>query len=96
MGAITGTAEADTLVGGAGGDTITGGAGADVLTGGPGIDLFVFASSDSPATTGFGDVSKIDAITDWSAEDRFLFLGSGPAGFGSVFPGSDRRANCMR
>jgi pectate lyase len=61
---------ADDLDGGAGGDRLQGGAGRDVLTGGAGKDFFVYGSvADSPAGSGR------DLVTDFTAGDRFDFVG---------------------
>jgi len=72
MPTITGTGEADYLVGRGAGDTIIGGAGNDTivaggpaatLTGGPGGDTFVFAPGHTAGAT----------ITDWGSGDHVVF-----------------------
>ena len=87
MATITGTGSADTLVGGTEQDTLTGGAGGDMVTGGPGFDVFVVRVGESVASAGLADLTVLDTITDWSASDRLLFVGAGPANFGSILQG---------
>ncbi len=71
--AVTGTANADTLLGGAGADTISagagadtikGGAGADVLTGGLGVNTFDYTTFTDSLVNGF------DTITDFQSTDK--------------------------
>lgn len=79
--AITGTGGADSILGGVGTDTLDGGGGADTLSGGAGSDLFRFSPSAVPASA-----ADLDRITDWAAEDRFLFVDGAntPTGAGSA------------
>jgi serralysin len=86
----------DTLSGGSGNDTLDGGAATDRLVGGSGNDLFVFASAAQAGLGGGRDVvidlqsgdridlSLIDARTDVTGNQRFVFIGeaefSGRAG----------------
>jgi len=86
----------DTLSGGSGNDTLDGGAATDRLVGGSGNDLFVFASAAQAGLGGGRDVvidlqpgdridlSLIDARTDVTDNQRFVFIGeaefSGRAG----------------
>lgn len=87
MGSIVGTGDADTITGVLEADTITAGAGGDVITGGPGFDLFIIRAGDSPLVTTLATPLVIDTILDWSAADRILFQGGGPANFGSLSQG---------
>jgi Ca2+-binding RTX toxin-like protein len=63
---ITGTGNADVILGGTGGDTITGGAGADTLTGGASADTFVLT-----------DRTAIDTITDFAQGSDKVSLAGG-------------------
>jgi hypothetical protein len=79
----------DTLSGGAGNDTLHGGSGKDVLSGGAGRDVFVFKSHTESGTgsrkdtiTDFQtsmdriDLRSIDASTNISGNQAFVFIGS--------------------
>jgi Ca2+-binding RTX toxin-like protein len=70
---ITGTGNADIIVGGSGADKITGGAGVDTVTGGAGKDSFVFASADVDTTAG----AVTDTITDFLTKTDTITTGFG-------------------
>lgn len=61
--AIVGSQKNDTIAGGSGADTITGGLGADSLTGGLGADTFVYTSAAVAASSG----STTDSINDFTS-----------------------------
>ena len=104
---LTGGSDDDILIGGAGNDELSGGTGTDRLIGGGGADSFVFdEGAESPAQApdlvfDFNavqgdqiDVSGIDAISDTTEKDEFIFVGedafSGSAGeLRFVHDGSD-------
>ena len=66
---LTGTADADVLIGGSGDDVIIGDGGDDTLTGGLGSDTFVF---NFASDTGLG-LDGADTVTDFSAGDVLRF-----------------------
>ena len=75
MAEFIGTDGGDIIVAEEGEDTLTGGRGADTLSGGAGRDLFLVDYADSPATQALVDPdATVDVITDWSADDRLVFL----------------------
>ncbi|MCH9808672.1 MAG: cadherin-like domain-containing protein [Alphaproteobacteria bacterium] len=67
---LSGSREANVLVGGAGDDTLRGHRGADVLTGGEGADTFEFKKSDVVSGRNHHGV---DRITDFGAGDTLDF-----------------------
>lgn len=75
MAELIGTDDGEILVGGDGDDTLTGGRGADTLSGGGGVNVFVFDNPDSPATAALANAGAgFDVITDWSVDDRLIFV----------------------
>lgn len=88
---LGGSSGNDRLVGGAGQDVLSGGSGGDVLTGGDGRDVFLYtrisdstrSSCDRIADFDSGndviDIRQIDANTERSGRNDFIFIGS--AGF---------------
>ncbi|MEI6032107.1 MAG: calcium-binding protein [Synechococcaceae cyanobacterium ELA739] len=88
---LSGSSAANRLDGGPGNDTLQGGAGADSLLGGEGADLFLF-SSPGDAGNGSGnrdlicdwssgdriDLASIDARSDQSGNQAFVWIGSAP------------------
>jgi len=88
---LSGSSAANRLDGGPGNDTLQGGAGADSLVGGEGADLFLF-SSPGDAGNGSGnrdlicdwssgdriDLASIDARSDQSGNQAFVWIGSAP------------------
>jgi len=67
--AITGTANADVILGGALGAALTGGAGADTITGGIGIDVINGGDGADSITGGVGR----DQLTGGTGRDVFVF-----------------------
>jgi Ca2+-binding RTX toxin-like protein len=88
MAEFIGTEENELFEGGEDADTLTGGMGADTLSGGPGGDLFLVRGSDSPASHALTDTQPaIDVITDWSPDDRVVFVNAPAADETSLFAG---------
>src|SRR5687768_13558162 len=87
MPAFNGTSAPDTFVGDGTSDTFIGAAGGDTLSGDLGFDLFILGDGDSPAVTAVATPTAIDVITDWTAQDRLLFLGAQAPIFGSLGTG---------
>lgn len=85
MAAIAGTNIDDILMGSAQWDNLDGGGGTDHFTGGLGGDLFVIEAGDSDATAALGAPTVLDTITDWTPEDRLLFVGAAPMASGALY-----------
>jgi Ca2+-binding RTX toxin-like protein len=88
MAEFIGSDENELFAGGEEADTLSGGVGADTLSGGEGGDLFLVRGSDSPASHALTDtLAAIDVITDWTPEDRLLFVNAPPADETSLYAG---------
>lgn len=88
MAEFIGTDDNELFEGGEDADTLSGGMGADTLSGGAGGDLFLVRGSDSPASHALSDTQPaVDVITDWTPEDRLLFVNAPAADETSLFAG---------
>ena len=88
MAELLGADGGDVLGGADGDDTVVGGRGADTLSGGAGVNAFVIDNGDSPATSAlFDQEPQVDVITDWSADDRLIFVRAQPPEPDSLFAG---------
>lgn len=79
MASYAGTSANDQLSGGDAGDILDGGPGHDTYVGGASGDLFVLEAGDSNATAAIGASDTLDMVTDWTFNDRLLFIGADQA-----------------